>query len=409
MSTEFGRATASLCDYPVSKLFHIYLLAHFLRTNEISIHSPLCKPHMTTPNHLPQPEFLASTLPELRLTTAVETIRRAHEAGDQELEIQSLTYLRAQAANGQHEARTKISALYEHGDAGVPRDTQEAMIWSRGVFDKQIAKALQLCAQELTDLEAVRRHPHSTYALIAEAAKQAQPNASYLAAIMLMKGVGVSQNVEAGLSHLTKAAEANQVDAQYELGRFYGERFKYSVKDTRRSLYWYDRAVQNGDTRALIDLAYTYFEGDDTVSRDYERAFKYAKQGAETGDKYCQYIVGDLYLRGRGTLQNPEQAVRWLTQSGEQGFSMAIEELAVIFFKGFGGVPQNYENAYYWCTKGSEVWPSGLGYCQAALGDMYRNGYYVKKNTQYAFKWYQKAANQTNSPQSYAQYILGEM
>ncbi|RUP47868.1 LOW QUALITY PROTEIN: hypothetical protein BC936DRAFT_145248 [Jimgerdemannia flammicorona] len=211
----------------------------------------------TTPNDLVDPEFLASTSPELRLTAAIETIRKAHLADDQDLELQALAFLRAHAAKGEYEACLKISTLYENDDSGMPKDPQEAMLWSRSIFDKQIAKALQLCARELTDREALRRHPHSTFALIAETATRSQPNASYLAAIMLTKGVGISQNVDGGLRFLIQAAEANQLDAQYELARFYGVRFKYSRKDIQKSLFWYHCAIQNGDTRAVIDLAYT--------------------------------------------------------------------------------------------------------------------------------------------------------
>jgi TPR repeat protein len=81
-----------------------------------------------------------------------------------------------------------------------------------------------------------------------------------------------------------------------------------------------------------------------------------------------------------------------------------------LYFEGnVKGIKQDYEQAHFWCIKGDDLWPSGLGYCQTCLGDMYREGLGVPRDILRSFEYYQKAASQQDAPQNYARYMLGEM
>ncbi|CAO3592010.1 unnamed protein product [Absidia cylindrospora] len=218
----------------------------------------------------------------------------------------------------------------------------------------------------------------------------------------------------------------------------------------RKSLYWYDRALELGDDRALCDLAYGYYEGDDendalssidedddegddsnnngddnagkeTVANDNDDnnnsnkmpivlkndtlAFQYARQGADAKDRYCQYILGHLYLKGRGTTANAQEAIRWLELSAHQGFTEAMEELATVYLRGVGNVGKDYAKAHTICLLGME---NNVVFCQAALGDIYRQGWGVERDYHKAFQFYQTAASH-GDPYPYAQHMLGEM
>jgi TPR repeat protein len=108
--------------------------------------------------------------------------------------------------------------------------------------------------------------------------------------------------------------------------------------------------------------------------------------------------------------QDVQQSIFWLTQAGEQGFPLAIETLSRLYFTGkVKGVQRDYEQARNWCLRGDDIWPSGLGYCQTCLGDMFRQGLGVPRDLIRSFEYYQKAATQQDAPQNYARYMLGEM
>lgn len=250
-------------------------------------------------------------------------------------------------------------------------------------------------------------------------AKKAIRNTCYLLGILLVDGMGsVKQDVSCGLKYLTKASEMKHDAAGLELARVLGDPFKYPKQyDIEKSLALYESVIEQRknqpNQKALIDLARVYYEGSESVPRDVEKAYKYARRVAETtGEQYCQFIVGDVLLNPQTSLvkQDARQAVFWLTQSAEQGFPLAIETLSRLYFEGnVKGIKQDYEQAHFWCIKGDDLWPSGLGYCQTCLGDMYREGLGVPKDVLRSFEYYQKAASQQDAPQNYARYMLGEM
>ncbi|KAI9006659.1 hypothetical protein CLU79DRAFT_779603 [Phycomyces nitens] len=344
---------------------------------------------------------------QLRLVNAAEQIRLSTNA---EMTLSALTFLRLKAMQQDTEAKTKLSTIYAEGQKDViEKDQDEADMWSRSVFDKQLNQALALSTDDLITIG--KQQPTnlalSTIGLIMTGAEQGVPTLCYLAGLMLTKGIGHTPDIDQGLAFLERAGEQKQPDAAYELGRFYSDRYHYSRPDLKQSLYWYQRAFENGDTRALVDLAYGFSEGDlgHDVPRDDDRAFRYAEQGAKTDDKYCQYILGHLYLKGRGVAQDSEKAVYWLSASADQGFAVALEEISAIYLKGHGDVPKDYRLAHEWCLKGV----STTAYCQTSLGDIYRNGWGVQRDYQKAFQYYQTAAIQPDSPHHYAQHMLGEM
>jgi TPR repeat protein len=55
-------------------------------------------------------------------------------------------------------------------------------------------------------------------------------------------------------------------------------------------------------------------------SADYERAMLiYEKELAPRGDKYAQYMVGYMYLTGRGVETDPAEALAWYRLAAERG------------------------------------------------------------------------------------------
>ncbi|GAA5803921.1 hypothetical protein HPULCUR_009406 [Helicostylum pulchrum] len=389
--------------------------------------------------------LFAGTATELHLLTAVELINNATQQDfdnkeAQGLAKQALRYLRMKAAKGDVEAKIKLSTILDRRDLGtviIKPDSQEATLWARSVFDRRLSAALSPCVSELillTEQEETQdglleRIIKRSNREIMEDKKQKKilKHMCYLVGILFIDGTGVEQDIPRGITYLSKSSQIGHEGAGVELAKILGDPFKYPKQyNIERSLEIYESVAEqqqvqlrrNGtaaDSRALIDLARVYYEGSETTSRDIEKAYKYARRIAESiGEQYCQFIVGDVLLntqKQQTTIkQDIQQVVFWLTQSGEQGFPLAIETLSKIYFEGkVKGIKKDYEQARNWCLLGDDIWPSGLGYCQTCLGDMYRQGLGVPKDLIRSFEYYQKAASQQDAPQNYARYMLGEM
>ncbi|CAO3617377.1 unnamed protein product [Mucor hiemalis] len=234
-----------------------------------------------------------------------------------------------------------------------------------------------------------------------------EPLMCYLAGLMYTKGVGFEQDLKRGIACLKHAATEGRIaEAGCELGRIYGDRYKYSLNEPSESIHWFHRAFECGSTQAVVDLAYGFFEGNEQVPKDDVRALRYAKDGALLNDKYCQYIVGHIFLKGRGVEANAQEAVKYLNASASQGFAVALEEETLVYMYGHGNVKQDYKKAYQCCMQSIAA---NIPFCQARLGDMYRNAWGVTQDFHKSFEYYQNAASQTDAPYPYAQHMLGEM
>lgn len=316
------------------------------------------------------------------------------------------------------------------------KNPKEATLWARSVFDRRLSAALAPCASELITLteeakeeensiieRLIQRASHISSTSTTKKERKIAKSLSYLVGILYMDGTGVDQDTTKGMDFLSTASDSGHEVAGIELAKIMNDPYKYPKHyDVQKSLEIYESVAERKmiagvtDARALTDLARVYYEGSQTIPRDIFKAYKYARKVAETkGEQYCQFIVGDVLLNPPHSdteeiKQDIQQAIFWLNQSGQQGFPLAIETLSRIYFEGkTPGIKKDYQQAQQWCLLGDDIWPSGLGYCQTCLGDMYRQGLGVPKDQIRSFEYYQKAASQQDAPQNYARYMLGEM
>lgn len=115
--------------------------------------------------------------------------------------------------------------------------------------------------------------------------------------------------------------------------------------------YVYDVAVKEGDARHINNFGVLYYDGR-IGEQDFNKAAYFYEKAAELGDPNAVDSLGYIYYYGR---------------TGEV----------------------DYEKAYLWFSKGSAVYGSSTATYK--LGDMFKNGYYVKKDLVAAFNCYQRA------------------
>ena len=139
-------------------------------------------------------------------------------------------------------------------------------------------------------------------------------------------------------------AEGND-DAMIDLGvRFYiGDRG--FAQDFKRAMALYQMAAERGNSHAWQNLGYCYYYGRDGAV-DYEKAFRCFATGAFEGRPVSLYKIGDMYLNGYYVEKNPEEACRiyqrCLELRGEPGFDDAAGpvrlRLGNLYLNGIGTV-----------------------------------------------------------------------
>ncbi|MCH5192145.1 MAG: sel1 repeat family protein [Oscillospiraceae bacterium] len=109
------------------------------------------------------------------------------------------------------------------------------------------------------------------------------------------------------MENMTEAAEYGNVEAQKYLMDVYYLGAGPIEEDKELSVYWAQRAAENGDTKTMYELGRKYFYGFD-VEQDYQKALYWLNKAAYQGEDYAAYgMIGEYYKLQK---QNKE-AVKW--------------------------------------------------------------------------------------------------
>ena len=68
------------------------------------------------------------------------------------------------------------------------------------------------------------------------------------------------------------------------------------------SFYWYLKASKQGDSQAMLAVAYYYGHGLGTTKNE-EKAFEFYQKALQFGEKEAYYHLGICYLEGKGVKQ----------------------------------------------------------------------------------------------------------
>lgn len=128
---------------------------------------------------------------------------------------------------------------------------------------------------------------------------------------MYAKGIGTKENTELAIHYFLKAAENRSPIAYYNLGKMYDTKGNYAL-----SIEWYNKAIEEDNSDAMNNLA-------------------------------------DLYLNGKGTIQNTLQAKRLYTQAAELGNATAMRNLGFLYTNN-KEIEQDMSKAYFWFNLAAE-------------------------------------------------------
>jgi len=81
--------------------------------------------------------------------------------------------------------------------------------------------------------------------------------------------------------------------------------------------------AESGDKYAQFNLGQLYYKGHG-VPKDYTEAFKWYMLAAKQGDPASQYKIFEMYLEGHGTDVNGAEAVNWYNLSTAQGDARSL-------------------------------------------------------------------------------------
>ena len=122
---------------------------------------------------------------------------------------------------------------------------------------------------------------------------------------------------------------------------------------------------------------------------DYVTAMRFLRPLTHQGNAGAQFLLGEIYGRGRGVEQDYTTAVTWYRKAADQGHPGAQWSLGTMYQDGVGDVPRAFEAAASWYRKAAD---QGHVLAQSDLGTVYAKGQGVPQDYVSALMWYSLAA-----------------
>ena len=95
----------------------------------------------------------------------------------------------------------------------------------------------------------------------------------------------------------------------------------YAKKDLNKALEFFEKSASKVHLLSIAHLALLYQIPE---IHNYEKAFNYAKYASECGDVPSEFVLGTLYLSGRGCEPDEDKAYMCFQHAAENGAPEAM-------------------------------------------------------------------------------------
>jgi TPR repeat protein len=136
-------------------------------------------------------------------------------------------------------------------------------------------------------------------------------------------------------------AYKGNAEAQYHVGMMYNNGIG-TQRDIRQAFEWFQKSTASNDPLGAYKLGCYYAgQGAGVVKSDAGEALKYKLIAAQAGYALAQHDVANVYDR-QG---NSEEALKWWTMAGDQGYPDALFSLSRAYSAG-NAVPRDISLSY---------------------------------------------------------------
>ena len=219
--------------------------------------------------------------------------------------------------------------------------------------------------------------------LALERAKTGDAEAMTLAAEILSRGLGVSQDLVQAAKLYNQAAEKGVLEAQFQTALFMLQG-QYLPKDEVKAKAYLEKAVAGGHALAKFNLGHLIL-AKATGDAERKKAYDLFLGAADAGLADAQYAVSQFLANGTGGIAFDEAKARvWLEKAARQNYDTAMLDYASWLIDGIGG-KKDYPAGFGWMKRAAE---SGNVAAQRQLARLYENGIGTKGDTVTAAAWY---------------------
>ena len=181
-------------------------------------------------------------------------------------------------------------------------------------------------------------------------------------------------------------AEKNDPIAQNLVGVVFENGYLNQKKDIKKSIYWYEKAIENNSGVAENNMGSLYSHGNG-VKQNYEKAYNYYTKAMSKNVPEAINSIGFMYFNGFYLERNPKKACEYYEKSANLGYGLGAANTANCYYEGWGGLKDKHKYFDY-SLKAAE---KNYAPSQFNVAVMYKKGEVVDKSINKAVYWYKKA------------------
>ncbi|KAJ4750823.1 ERAD-associated E3 ubiquitin-protein ligase component HRD3 [Rhynchospora pubera] len=295
-------------------------------------------------------------------SSSLSDLIAAFSSGDPAAASAAAAQIAAEASDGAPAAQSVIGFLYGAGVLRTPDKARHFMYHSfaadGGDLHSKMALAYSYFRQEMYEKAVV------LYAELAEAA---------LTGFLMSKEPPMMEAVR-----LHSGTEENR------------EALRKSRGEDDEDFQITEYQAQRGNAAAMYKLGLLYYYGLRGLRRDHAKARYWFFKAVEKGDTRAMELLGEIYARGAGVERNYTKAFEWLSLAAKQQYYSAYNGLGYLYVKGYGVEEKNLSKAKEYFQIAAEHKEPGGHY---NLGVLYLKGLGVKRDVVTACNLFLVAAN----------------
>ena len=166
------------------------------------------------------------------------------------------------------------------------------------------------------------------------------------------------------------------------------------------------KAAEKGNAEAQFELGRIYGNGDG-VPQDYQAAIGWLEKAATQNHAKAQESLGSIYANGVGVKQDFPTARSWYLQAARNGLGSAQYLVATMYRFGLFESEVDMDQAVDWYHRAAN---QNVAAAQLALGKLAMRGKYVKQDDSAALQWLMLAhANGSQGAEAYIQQLMQRM
>jgi len=218
-----------------------------------------------------------------------------------------------------HDLYKKACCMYA-GYKIEENEEQAFKLWKQLAEQDDANSMIELSAKAFVDDK-----KEEGFALLQKAGKLGSEIAQYRFAVCNFLGYGTAENAEKAFTIIKKLAEQKFPNAVYLLGSFYfNDNGTFVEQDKKKGWELIKTASALGCAYAQYEVAIQYFIKQDKDA-NFADVAELMDKAAEGGDLRALYVMSLAYAKGEGVEADLDKAMRYLAQSYEGGFPLAIE------------------------------------------------------------------------------------